>query len=327
MNIADIQKELEIINKKFGYEGFDFNNVAKEIDVISTGCLGLDFKTGIGGIPIGRVTEIYGGPSVGKSSICGHIVANAHKRDMLAAYIDSESDVDLPYFRNLGVDINKLAFYQPDNAEQAFSLLEDLVALNKFGVVILDSVAATSTQAELEGEMTDSQVADKARLMSKMLRKVTPILGKTNTALIFVNQIRSNIKTFGFGPDEVTPGGIALKFKASLRIKLTTIQTEIKTSSESIGSRIRAKIVKNKLAPPFGEYEFTILFGKGIVQEYDLAEMAINSGVLDKKGPWISYQGNNIGQGIFNTVKTLQENTDLKNAIEKEVREILALKG
>lgn len=327
MNIVDIQKELEIINKKFGYEGFDINNYEKAVEVFSTGSIGLDFKTECGGVPVGRVTEIYGPPSSSKTSLCGHIIASAHKKGVLAAILDCEQDLDLTYYRNLGVNLDMLAFYQPDNAEQSLALLEDLISLNKFGVIILDSVAAMSTKAEIEGEMEDMQIGDKARLMSKALRKISPILAKTDTALVFTNQVRDTISTFGFAEKSTTTGGNALKFKASLRIKLQVIQSEVKSGDEAIGSRVRAKIMKNKLGRPFGEWEYTVIWGKGIVFEQDLLDLAIQMEIVQKKGPWLSYNGNNIGQGIFNTVRTLQENTDLKNAIEKEVREILALKG
>lgn len=320
MQIEDIRDEIDAINKKFNniiiYKDF---NIQEKVDVISTGSIGLDWKTCIGGIPKGRVTEIIGAESSGKTSLCGCIIANANKAGGMAAMIDAEHDVDLNYYKNLGVNLDQTVIAQPDSMEDALALTENLLELNKFSVIVFDSVAALSTRAELEGEIDDQQMGDKARLMGKSLRRITSILGKTNTAIVFVNQLRDNINKFGYGPSTVTPAGRALKFKASLRISLAIETSQVEQGGVPIGSRIKAKIIKNKVGAPFGEWSFTLVWGKGIVEEIDILEVGTELGIISKKGSWYSYGDIQLGQGLFKSGDMLKLNPELIEKIKNDI--------
>ncbi len=295
-----------------------------DVPAISTGSLSLDLALGVGGVPRGRVIEIFGPESGGKTTLALHIVAEAQKQGGLAAFIDAEHALDVGYARKIGVDTDDLLISQPDTGEQALEIAETLVRSGALDVLVVDSVAALVPKAELEGEMGDAQMGLQARLMSQALRKLTGSISKSRTTVIFINQLRMKIGVF-FGNPETTTGGNALKFYASMRLDIRKVST-IKSGQDVIGMRTRVKVVKNKVAPPFRETEFDIIFGEGISREGDILDLAAEQGVVEKSGAWYSYKGERIGQGRDNTKLYLKENAEVMARIEAEVREKFGLK-
>ncbi len=295
-----------------------------DIPVISTGSLGLDLALGTGGVPRGRVVEIFGPESGGKTTLALHIVAESQKQGGLAAFIDAEHALDVGYARRIGVNTDDLLISQPDTGEQALEIAETLVRSGALDVLVVDSVAALVPKAELEGEMGDAQMGLQARLMSQALRKLTGTISKSKTTVIFINQLRMKIGVF-FGNPETTTGGNALKFYASLRLDIRKTNS-IKQGQDVIGMRTKVKVVKNKVAPPFREAEFDIIFGEGISKEGDLIDLAVEAGIVDKSGAWFSYKGERVGQGRDNARIFLKENKDLSGRIEEELRQKLGRK-
>jgi len=295
------------------------NQPAAEIPVISTGCIQLDIALGVGGIPRGRIIEIYGPESSGKTTLTLHCIAEAQKAGGVAAFIDAEHAFDASYARKLGVDIDSLLVSQPDTGEQALDICETLVRSGAIDLIVVDSVAALVPQAEINGEMGDSHMGLQARLMSQALRKLTGMLNKSNTALIFINQLRMKIGVM-FGNPETTTGGNALKFYATQRLDIRRVST-IKEGENSIGNRTRVKVVKNKVAPPFTQCEFDILYGQGISREASILDLAVDLEFIQKSGSWFSYNGERIGQGRPNVLQYLKDNADISKEIEKKIRE------
>jgi recombination protein RecA len=289
-----------------------------DVPVISTGSIALDKSLGVGGFPRGRVVEIYGPESSGKTTLALHAVANAQKKGGIAAFIDAEHALDTSYAKRLGVNCDELLVAQPDTGEQALEIADMLLRSGAIDVMVIDSVAALVPRAEIEGEMGDSHMGLQARLMSQALRKLTGTIGKTNTCLIFINQIRMKIGVV-FGNPETTTGGNALKFYASVRLDIRRIG-QIKNGQEVIGNRTRVKVVKNKMAPPFKEAEFDIMYGEGISQVGDLLDIGVDAGIIEKSGAWYSYNGERIGQGRENVKTFLTANPDLFAAIDEKVR-------
>ena len=298
-------------------------DVLVPVSVIPSGCLSIDVALGVGGFPRGRVIEIYGPESGGKTTLTLHIIAEAQKLGGQAAFIDAEHALDPVYARKLGVDVDNLLVSQPDNGEQALEIAEALIRSGGVDVVVVDSVAALVPKAELEGEMGDPQMGLQARLMSQALRKLTAIVSKSRTCLIFINQIREKIGVM-FGNPETTTGGRALKFYASMRVDIRRIQA-IKEGDKVVGSRTRAKIVKNKVAAPFREAEFDIVYGEGISREGDLIDLGVDRGVLEKSGTWISFGSERMGQGRENARTFLKENKDVRDKLELTLRKKLEI--
>ncbi len=297
----------------------------QQIDTISTGALSIDLALGIGGVPRGRVVEIYGPESSGKTTLALHIVAEAQRNGGLAAFIDAEHALDPIYARALGVDVDELLISQPDTGEQALEITDTLVRSGALDVVVIDSVAALVPRAEIEGEMGDSHMGLQARLMSQALRKLTGNLHKSQTTCIFINQLREKIGVM-FGSPETTPGGRALKFYSSVRIDVRRIET-IKDGQLGIGNRVRAKIVKNKLAPPFRLAEFDIMFGEGISREGSLIDVAVEQGICKKSGAWYSFDGDQIGQGREAAKRFLRENPEIAMQLQDRVLQAVGLTG
>ncbi|HKW56948.1 MAG TPA: recombinase RecA, partial [Candidatus Acidoferrum sp.] len=293
------------------------------VSVIPTGCLSLDAALGVGGFPRGRVVEVYGPESGGKTTMTLHVIAEAQKLGGTAAFIDAEHALDPVYARKLGVDVDNLLVSQPDNGEQALEIAETLIRSGGVDVVVVDSVAALVPKAELEGEMGEPQMGLQARLMSQALRKLTAIVSKSRTCLIFINQIREKIGVM-FGNPETTTGGRALKFYASMRIDIRRIQA-IKEGDKVVGSRTRAKIVKNKVAAPFREAEFDIVYGEGISREGDLLDLGVDKGLIEKSGTWLSFAGERMGQGRENARIFLKENKDIREKLENALRKKLEI--
>ena len=293
-------------------------DVLVPVSVIPSGCLSIDAALGVGGFPRGRVIEIYGPESGGKTTMTLHVIAEAQKLGGQAAFIDAEHALDPVYARKLGVDVDNLLVSQPDHGEQALEIAETLIRSGGVDVVVVDSVAALVPKAELEGEMGDPQMGLQARLMSQALRKLTAIVSKSKTCLIFINQIREKIGVM-FGNPETTTGGRALKFYASMRVDIRRIQA-IKEGDRVVGNRTRAKIVKNKVAAPFREAEFDILYGEGISREGDLIDLGVDKGVIEKSGTWMSFGGERMGQGRENARVFLKENKDIRDKIETALR-------
>ncbi len=300
-------------------------DVLVPVSVIPTGSISIDAALGVGGFPRGRVVEVYGPESGGKTTLTLHVIAEAQKLGGIAAFIDAEHALDPTYARKLGVDVDNLLVSQPDNGEQALEIAEALIRSGGVDVVVVDSVAALVPKAELEGEMGEPQMGLQARLMSQALRKLTSIISRSRTIVIFINQIRMKIGVM-FGNPETTTGGNALKFYSSIRIDIRRIGT-IKTATEVIGSRTKVKVVKNKVAPPFREAEFDILYGSGISKEGELVDLAVEHAVIEKLGAWYSYNGERIGQGRENARDLLKANPGLADEIEAKVRAKLAVKG
>ncbi|HEX8692470.1 MAG TPA: recombinase RecA [Longimicrobium sp.] len=295
------------------------------VSAIPTGAINLDAAIGIGGIPRGRITEVYGPESSGKTTLCLHVIANAQKAGGIAAFIDAEHALDIEYARKLGVDVDNLLVSQPDTGEQALEIAEVLVRSNALDVIVIDSVAALVPRAEIEGEMGDSHVGLQARLMSQALRKLTGAINRSQTTVIFTNQIREKIGVM-FGNPETTTGGRALKFYASLRIDIRRIGS-IKDKEQLVGNKTRAKIVKNKVAPPFKQADFDIMFNVGIDHYGIIVDLAVENDVIQKSGAWFSYGDVRLGQGRENAKAFLQENPDLAAAIEAKVKEVLGIRG
>jgi len=291
------------------------------VEVIPTGALCLDVALGIGGVPRGRIIEIFGPESSGKTTIALHIIAEAQKRGGEVAFIDAEHALDPNYAKNLGVDVDSLIVSQPDTGEQALEIAEALVRSGAIDVIVIDSVAALVPRAEIEGEMGEQHMALQARLMSQALRKLAGVVNTFNTVCIFINQLREKVGVM-FGSPEVTTGGRALKFYASVRMDVRRIET-LKVGSEPVGSRTKVKIVKNKVAPPFKEAEFDMMYGKGISREGILVDMGVEYGIINKSGAWFSYGDLRLGQGRDNTKNYLLENPDLANEIEEKIRKIV----
>ena len=294
-------------------------NAKLNIDAIPTGALSLDIALGIGGVPRGRIVEVFGPESSGKTTVALHMIAEAQKLGGEAAFIDAEHALDPVYAKALGVDIDNLIVSQPDTGEQALEIAEALVRSGAIDIIVVDSVAALVPKAEIEGDMGDAHVGLQARLMSQALRKLAGVLNKSNTVAIFINQLREKVGIM-FGNPEVTPGGRALKFYASVRLDVRRIET-LKNNGEMVGNRTRVKVVKNKVAPPFREAEFDIVYGKGISKEGDILDIAVNLDIIEKSGSWFSYKGNRIGQGRENVKQYLIDNPDVCKEIEKKVRE------
>jgi recombination protein RecA len=298
-------------------------DVLVPVNVIPSGSISIDAALGVGGFPRGRVIEVYGPESGGKTTLTLHVIAEAQKMGGQAAFIDAEHALDPVYARKLGVDVDNLLVSQPDNGEQALEIAETLIRSGAVDVVVVDSVAALVPKAELEGEMGEPQMGLQARLMSQALRKLTAIVSKSKTCLIFINQIREKIGVM-FGNPETTTGGRALKFYASIRVDIRRIQS-IKEGDRVVGSRTRAKVVKNKVAAPFREAEFDIIYGEGVSREGDLLDLGVMKGILEKSGTWLSYKGERIGQGRENARLFLRENADFREKIEHELRKALGL--
>ena len=292
---------------------------AMEVEAIPTGALTLDVALGIGGIPKGRIIEIFGPESSGKTTLALHAVAESQKAGGTAAFIDAEHALDPVYAKKLGVDIDNLIVSQPDTGEQALEITEALVRSGAIDIIVVDSVAALVPKAEIDGDMGDTHVALQARLMSQALRKLAGVLNKSKTAIIFINQLREKVGIM-FGNPETTPGGRALKFYASVRLDIRRIEN-IKQDGEVIGNRTRVKVVKNKVAPPFREAEFDILYGEGISKEGSILDLAVNLDIIDKSGAWFSYNGAKIGQGRENVKRYLKENPKILAEIEQKIRD------
>jgi recombination protein RecA len=295
------------------------------IDSISTGSIGLDIALGIDGVPKGRIIEIYGPESSGKTTLALQITAQSQKEGSICAFVDAEHALDVKYAGNLGVDIENLLVSQPDFGEQALDIVETLARSGAVDVIVIDSVAALTPKSEIEGDMGDTHVGLQARLMSQALRKLTGVVHKMNTTVIFINQIRMKIGTMGYGSPETTTGGNALKFYASVRIDVRKIAT-LKQGEEQIGNRVKAKVIKNKVAPPFRQAEFDIMFGEGISKEGELVDYGVKLDIVDKSGAWFSYGETRLGQGRENVKAFLKENKAIAEEIEGKIKEAMGTK-
>ena len=295
------------------------------VETIPTGSLSLDIALGLGGIPKGRIIEIYGPESSGKTTVTLHMIAEVQKRGGIAGFIDAEHALDPVYAKNIGVDVDNLYISQPDNGEQALEITETMVRSGAIDIVVVDSVAALVPKAEIDGDMGYSHVGLQARLMSQALRKLTAVISKSNCTVIFINQLREKVGVM-FGNPETTTGGRALKFYSSVRLDVRRIES-LKQSGEVTGNRTRVKVVKNKIAPPFKEAEFDIMFGEGISQEGDILDLAANVNIVIKSGAWYAYEGNKIGQGRENAKQYLKDNPEICKEIENKVREHYGLQG
>ncbi|HHV95504.1 MAG TPA: recombinase RecA [Clostridiaceae bacterium] len=316
-----LEMALNQIEKQFG-KGAVMKlgeSAALNVEVIPTGSLALDIALGVGGVPRGRIVEIYGPESSGKTTVALHIIAEAQKNGGEAAFIDAEHALDPVYAKNLGVDIENLIVSQPDTGEQALEIAEALVRSGAIDVIVIDSVAALVPKAEIDGEMGDAHVGLQARLMSQALRKLAGVISKSRTTAIFINQLREKVGVM-FGNPETTPGGRALKFYASVRLEVRKVET-LKQGNEIIGSKTRVKVVKNKVAPPFKEAEFDIIYGEGISREGNILDVAVNLDIVNKSGSWYSYNDQRIGQGRENAKQFLKENKDIADEIERKIRE------
>ena len=298
---------------------------AMQVETIPTGSLSLDIALGMGGVPKGRIVEIYGPESSGKTTVALHMVAEVQKRGGIAGFIDAEHALDPVYARNIGVDIDELYISQPDNGEQALEITETLVRSGAVDIIIVDSVAALVPKAEIDGDMGDSHVGLQARLMSQALRKLTAVISKTNCIVIFINQLREKVGVM-FGNPETTTGGRALKFYSSIRMDVRRVES-MKSNGEVVGNRTRVKVVKNKIAPPFREAEFDIMFGKGISKVGDILDLAVTCNVVQKSGAWFAYEGEKIGQGRENAKIYLSEHPEILEVIDSKVREHYGILG
>jgi recombination protein RecA len=329
-DLKERNKALDIavgqIEKQFGKGSImrlGQRNAVAPIAAISTGSISIDFALGIGGLPRGRVTEIFGPESSGKTTLALQVIAEAQKSGGMAAFVDAEHALDAQYAQKLGVDLENLLVSQPDNGEQALEIVEVLIRSNSVDVVVVDSVAALVPKAEIEGEMGEAQMGLQARLMSQALRKLTGVVSKSNTTLIFINQLREKIGVM-FGNPETTTGGRALKFYASVRIDIRRIAS-IKDGDQIIGGRTRVKVVKNKVAPPFREAEFDVMYGEGISREGDLLDLAVEKRIVEKSGAWFAFAGERLGQGRENAKQFLKDNVDVRRTIDDRVRKELGL--
>ncbi len=322
----NLKQVLADIEKQFGKGSLMRlgDNDRREIDVISSGSIALDVALGIGGYPKGRIIEIFGPESSGKTTFALHAIAEAQKAGGKVAFIDAENSLDPQYAARLGVDINELLLSQPDNGEQALEITEALVRSGAISVIVIDSVAALVPKAEIEGEMGDSQVGLQARLMSKALRKLAGVINKTNTIAIFINQLREKVGVV-YGNPEVTPGGRALKFYSSIRLDIRKSE-QIKQGNEIVGNKVKVKVVKNKMAPPFKTCEVDIMYGTGISHEGELIDLASQADIIQKSGAWYAYNGEKIGQGKENTKDYLKAHPEIEEEINKKVREYYNMK-
>lgn len=296
----------------------------EKIDAISTGSLGLDIALGIGGIPKGRIVEVYGPESSGKTTLALQVVAECQKAGGICAFIDAEHALDVTYAKRLGVDVENLLVSQPDFGEQALEILETLTRSGGVDLIVIDSVAALTPKSEIDGDMGDQHVGLQARLMSQALRKVTGVIHKMNTTVIFINQIRMKIGVMGYGSPETTTGGNALKFYASVRIDVRRIAT-LKQGEQNIGNRVKAKVVKNKVAPPFRGAEFDIMFGEGISKEGELIDYGVKLDIVDKSGAWLSYKDKKLGQGKENAKVFLKENPEIAQEIAEKIKASISI--
>ncbi len=332
MASAEKKKALELalgqIEKQFGKGAImklGESQSMMDVDIISTGCLDLDLALGVGGLPRGRIIEIYGPESSGKTTVALHVVAEAQKVGGTAAFVDAEHALDPVYARNLGVNIDDLYVSQPDTGEQALEIVDALVRSSAVDVIVVDSVAALVPKAEIEGDMGDAHVGLQARLMAQALRKLAGAVSKSNTVILFINQLREKVGVM-FGNPETTPGGRALKFYATIRMDIRRTDS-IKQGTEIIGNRTRVKVVKNKVAPPFKTAEFDVLYGEGISREGCILDRAVDQGLIVKSGAWFSYNGDRIGQGRENARKYLKENPEIANLVDQKIREMVLGKG
>ena len=305
---------------KLGESGHNMN-----IETVPTGSISLDIALGLGGVPRGRIIEIYGPESSGKTTVALHMVAEVQKRGGIAGFIDAEHALDPAYAKNIGVDIDNLYISQPDNGEQALEITETMVRSGAVDIIIVDSVAALVPKAEIDGEMGDSHVGLQARLMSQALRKLTACISRSNCIVIFINQLRDKVGVF-YGSSETTTGGRALKFYASVRMDVRRVE-QIKQKGEAVGSHVKVKIVKNKVAPPFKEAEFDIMYGQGISRSGDIIDLAVGKDIIQKSGAWFAYKGDKIGQGRENAKLYLEENPDVMDEIEASVRTAYGIGG
>ena len=329
---AEKKKALELalgqIEKQFGKGAImklGESQSMMDVDIISTGCLDLDLALGVGGLPRGRIIEIYGPESSGKTTVALHVVAEAQKAGGTAAFVDAEHALDPVYARNLGVNIDDLYVSQPDTGEQALEIVDALVRSSAVDVIVVDSVAALVPKAEIEGDMGDAHVGLQARLMAQALRKLAGAVSKSNTVILLINQLREKVGVM-FGNPETTPGGRALKFYATIRMDIRRTDS-IKQGTEIIGNRTRVKVVKNKVAPPFKTAEFDVLYGEGISREGCILDRAVDQGLIVKSGAWFSYNGDRIGQGRENARKYLKENPEVTNLVDQKIRELVLGKG
>ncbi|MGE0812082.1 MAG: recombinase RecA [Vicinamibacterales bacterium] len=332
MPVDDLKERLKAVEMAVGQIEKQFGKGAimrlgqksvQPAEAISTGSISIDYALGIGGFPRGRVVEVFGPESSGKTTLTLQVIAEAQRGGGMAAFVDAEHALDAEYAKKLGVDLDNLLVSQPDNGEQALEIVEVLVRSGSVDVVVVDSVAALVPRAEIEGEMGDAQVGLQARLMSQALRKLTAVVSKSKTCLVFINQLREKIGVM-FGSPETTTGGRALKFYSSVRIDIRRIGA-IKDGDVVVGGRTRVKVVKNKMAPPFREAEFDIMYGEGVSREGDLIDLAVERKIIDKSGAWFSYGGERLGQGRENVKQFLKEHVDLRRAIEERVRRELGL--
>ena len=330
MEREDKQKALEAalsqIERQFGKGAvIKLGDPASQmgVEVIPTGSLSLDIALGLGGIPKGRIVEIYGPESSGKTTVTLHMISEVQKRGGIAGFIDAEHALDPVYAKNIGVDIDNLYISQPDNGEQALEIAETMVRSGAMDIVVVDSVAALVPKAEIDGDMGDSHVGLQARLMSQALRKLTAVISKSNCTVVFINQLREKVGVM-FGNPETTTGGRALKFYSSVRLDVRRVET-LKQAGEAIGNRTRVKVVKNKIAPPFKEAEFDIMYGEGISKYGDILDLATDSEIIVKSGAWYAYEGNKIGQGRENAKQFLKDNPTVAGVIEKRIRELYSL--
>ncbi|MEZ5293979.1 MAG: recombinase RecA [Vicinamibacterales bacterium] len=333
MPVDDLKERLKAVEMAVGQIEKQFGKGAimrlgqksgvQPAEAISTGSISIDYALGIGGFPRGRVVEVFGPESSGKTTLTLQVIAEAQRAGGMAAFVDAEHALDAEYAKKLGVDLDNLLVSQPDNGEQALEIVEVLVRSGSVDVVVVDSVAALVPRAEIEGEMGESQVGLQARLMSQALRKLTAVVAKSKTCLVFINQLREKIGVM-FGSPETTTGGRALKFYSSVRIDIRRIGA-IKDGDVVVGGRTRVKVVKNKMAPPFREAEFDIMYGEGVSREGDLIDLAVERKIIDKSGAWFSYSGERLGQGRENVKQFLKEHTDIRRAIEERVRRELGL--
>lgn len=329
MDNTDRQKALDAalsqIEKQYGKGSVMKlgDNTSVNVEAISTGSISLDLALGIGGIPKGRIIEVYGPESSGKTTLALHMIAEVQKQGGIAGFIDAEHAMDPVYAKNIGVDIDNLYISQPDNGEQAMEITETMVRSGAIDIVVVDSVAALVPKAEIEGDMGDSHMGLQARLMSQALRKLTGVTSKSNCTVVFINQLREKIGVM-FGNPETTTGGRALKFYASVRMDIRRTES-LKSNGDVVGNHVRVKIVKNKVAPPFKEAEFDIMFGEGISKEGDIIDLAVKDNILEKSGAWYAYLGEKIGQGRENAKAYLKANPDVCSEIEEKIREIHGL--
>ncbi|MBR6230733.1 MAG: recombinase RecA [Lachnospiraceae bacterium] len=322
-----LQAALGQIEKQFGKGSVMKlgDNSQLSVESIPTGSLSLDIALGVGGVPRGRIIEIYGPESSGKTTVALHMVAEAQKRGGIAGFIDAEHALDPVYAKNIGVDIDELYISQPDSGEQALEITETMVRSGAMDIIIVDSVAALVPKSEIEGEMGDSHVGLQARMMSQACRKLTAAISKTNCIVVFINQLRDKVGVF-YGSSETTTGGRALKFYSSVRLDVRRTET-LKQGGEAVGNRVKVKVVKNKVAPPFKEAEFDIMYGKGISRVGDIIDLAVTKGIVQKSGAWFAYNGEKIGQGRENAKTFIENNPEIMDEIEQKVRALCGFAG